>query len=104
MPYREVFVPVDNSPNSDWALDRAIEIVNPRRSAGFAPTALKAIRYGVPHRLNPQITAIFSSHEYGLEIARAGLPMLLREARLFSNRLADIAAFNDEFRLRLHGI
>jgi len=26
MPYREVFVPVDNSPHSDWALDRAIEI------------------------------------------------------------------------------
>jgi len=26
MPYREVFVPVDNSPHSDWALERAIEI------------------------------------------------------------------------------
>jgi nucleotide-binding universal stress UspA family protein len=26
MPSREVFVPVDNSPHSDWALDRAIEI------------------------------------------------------------------------------
>src|SRR4029077_19306279 len=26
MPYREVFVPVDNSSHSDWALDRAIEI------------------------------------------------------------------------------
>src|SRR5947199_937147 len=32
MPYREVFVPVDNSPHSDWALDRAIEIC--RASAG----------------------------------------------------------------------
>ena len=84
--------------------DRAIEIVNPRRSAGFAPSALRAIRYGVPQRLNPQIAAIFSSHEYGLEAARGGLPVLLREARLFSNRLPDIAAFNDEFRLRLHGI
>jgi nucleotide-binding universal stress UspA family protein len=31
MPYREVFVPVDNSPHSDWALDRAIEIC---RSSG----------------------------------------------------------------------
>src|SRR5438093_1017958 len=31
MPYREVFVPVDNSPNSDWALDRAIELC---RTAG----------------------------------------------------------------------
>src|SRR5262252_2016084 len=26
MPYREVFVPVDNSLHSDWAVDRAIEI------------------------------------------------------------------------------
>src|SRR5262245_59305198 len=24
--YREVFVPVDNSPHSDWAVDRAIEL------------------------------------------------------------------------------
>ena len=32
MPYREVFVPVDNSPHSDWALDRAIEIC--RASSG----------------------------------------------------------------------
>src|SRR5207237_5685306 len=32
MPYREVFVPVDTSPHSDWALDRAIEIC--RASAG----------------------------------------------------------------------
>ena len=33
-----------------------------------------------------------------------GLPALLRESRTFSNRLPDIAAFNDEFRLRIHGI
>src|SRR3954469_21869537 len=26
MPYREVFVPVDNSPHSGWAVDRAIEL------------------------------------------------------------------------------
>jgi len=26
MPYSEIFVPVDNSPHSDWAVDRAIEI------------------------------------------------------------------------------
>ena len=24
--YREIFVPVDNSPHSDWAVDRAIEL------------------------------------------------------------------------------
>jgi ATP-dependent DNA helicase RecG len=84
--------------------DRAIEIVNPRRSAGFAPAALRAIRFGVAQRLNPQIAAIFSNPAYGLTPASGGLPMLLREARSFSNRLPDIAAFNDEFRLRLHGI
>jgi ATP-dependent DNA helicase RecG len=85
-------------------LDRSIEIINPRRSAGFAQTALKAIRFGVQQRLNPQLDSIFNSPAYGLTLARGGLPMLLREARRFSNRLPDIAAFNDEFRLRLHGV
>jgi ATP-dependent DNA helicase RecG len=84
--------------------DRSIEIVNPRRSAGFAPAALKAIRYGMPERLNAQVAAIFCNPAYGLTLAHGGLPMLLREARSFSNRLPDIAAFNDEFRLRLHGV
>jgi ATP-dependent DNA helicase RecG len=84
--------------------DRAIEIANPRHSAGFAPTALKAIRYGVPQRLNPQTAAMFTSPAYGLTLPTGGLPMLLREARAFSNRLPEIVAFNDEFRLRLHGI
>jgi ATP-dependent DNA helicase RecG len=84
--------------------DRAIEIANPRRSAGFAPAALKAIRYGVPQRLNPQIAAMFTSPAYGLTLPTGGLPMLLREARAFSTRLPEIVAFNDEFRLRLHGI
>jgi ATP-dependent DNA helicase RecG len=84
--------------------DRSIEIINPRRSNGFAPAALKAIRYGIPQRLNPQVAAVFSNPGYGLTLTRGGLPMLLREARSFSNRLPDIAAFNDEFRLRLHGI
>ncbi len=84
--------------------DRAIEIANPRRSSGFAPAALKAIRYGVPQRLNPQIAAMFTSPAYGLTLPPGGLPMVLREARAFSNRLPEIVAFNDEFRLRLHGI
>jgi ATP-dependent DNA helicase RecG len=84
--------------------DRSIEIINPRRSNGFAPTALKAIRYGLPQRLNPQVAAIFSNPAYGLTLPSGGLPMLLREARRFANRLPDIAAFNDEFRLRLHGV
>jgi ATP-dependent DNA helicase RecG len=84
--------------------DHALEVINPRRSAGFAPAALRAIRYGVSQGLNPQLAAIFCNPAYGLALSTGGLPMLLREARLFSNRLPDIAAFNDEFRLRLHGI
>ena len=84
--------------------DRSIEIINPRRSNGFAPAALKAIRYGMPQRLNAQVAAIFSNPAYGLTLPSGGLPMLLREARRFANRLPDIAAFNDEFRLRLHGV
>jgi ATP-dependent DNA helicase RecG len=83
--------------------DRAIEIVNPRRSAGFAPPALKSIRFGVQQRLNPRTASVFSNQRYGLQLVRGGLPMLLREARAFSNRLPEIVAFNDEFRLRIHG-
>jgi len=84
--------------------DKSIEIINPRRTHGFAPVALKLIRYGVPQTLNPQLAAIFSSAAYGLKLARGGLPMLLRQSRLFSNRRAEIVAFNDEFRVRLHGV
>ena len=84
--------------------DRSIEIINPRRTAGFAPLAQKAIRYGVPQRLNPQLAALFSSSAYDLNLPHGGLPMILRQSRLFSGRRAEIHAFNDEFRLRLYGI
>jgi predicted HTH transcriptional regulator len=84
--------------------DHSIEIQNPRRSAGFAPPAQKAIRYGVPQQLNPQLAAIFRSPAYGLDLPHGGLPMLLRQTRLFSGRRADINSFNDEFRLRLYGV
>lgn len=84
--------------------DHSIEILNPRRTAGFAPPAQRAIRYGVPQQLNPQLAAIFRSPAYGLALAHGGLPMLLRQTRLFSTRRADINLFNDEFRLRLYGI
>src|SRR5207245_6220804 len=83
--------------------DRSIELINPRRTAGFSPVAQKAIRYGVPQRLNPQLAAIFSSPAFGLQLAVGGLPMLQREARQFSNRPVEIVAFNDEFRLRMYG-
>jgi ATP-dependent DNA helicase RecG len=84
--------------------DHSIELINPRRTAGFAPLAQKAIRYGVPQRLNPQLAAIFSSAAYGLKLPPGGLPMLLRASRLFSNRRTDLNAINDEFRLRLHSV
>ena len=84
--------------------DRALELINPRRSAGFSPVAQKAIRYGVPQRLNPQLAAIVSSPGYGLQLEAGGLPMLLREARRFSIRPVEIVAFNDEFRLRMYGV
>ena len=84
--------------------DRAIEIVNPRRSTGFAPVALKAIRFGLHESLNPRLASIFANPGYGLQLAPGGLPMVLREARAFSNRLPEIVSFNDEFRLRIHGI
>jgi predicted HTH transcriptional regulator len=84
--------------------DRSIELINPRRTTGFSPVAQKAIRYGLPQRLNPQLAAIFSSPAYGVMPPPGGLPMLLRESRLFSNRRTDVIAINDEFRLRIHGI
>lgn len=87
-----------------YVFDRTIEIINPRRTNGFAPPAQRAIRYGVPLRLNPQLAALFSNPAYGLKLPEGGLPLLLRNARLFSGKRADIHAFNDEFRLRLHGI
>lgn len=83
--------------------DHSIELINPRRTAGFSPVAQKAIRYGLPQRLNPQLAAVFASPGYGLEIPRGGLPMILRETRLFSNRRTEVIAINDEFRLRIHG-
>jgi predicted HTH transcriptional regulator len=84
--------------------DHSIELINPRRTAGFSPVAQKAIRYGVPQRLNPQLAAIFSSPAYGLKLPFGGLPILLRASRLFSNRRTDLNAINDEFRVRIHGI
>jgi ATP-dependent DNA helicase RecG len=84
--------------------DRSLEIINPRRTHGFMPAAQRAIRYGVPQRINPQLAAIFSSPAYGLDLAHGGLPQLLRQSRLFANRRAEIHAFNDEFRLRFYGV
>jgi ATP-dependent DNA helicase RecG len=84
--------------------DHSIEITNPRRTAGFAPPTQRAIRYGIPQRLNPQTAAVFTSPAYGLRLPTGGLPMLLRESRLFSGRKTEVHTVNDEFRVRLYGV
>lgn len=83
--------------------DRSIEFINPRRTAGFAPAAMRAIRYGVPQNLNPKLKALFCNAGYGLNLPAGGLPMIMRESRRFADRRPEISAFNDEFRLRLYG-
>jgi ATP-dependent DNA helicase RecG len=83
--------------------DHSLEFVNSRRSVGFSPVAQKAIRYGMPERLNPHLAAMLTSSAYGLKLTLRGLPVLLREAKRFSNRKAEIVSFNDEFRLRIYG-
>jgi len=82
--------------------DHSLEFVNSRRSIGFSPVAQKAIRYGMSERLNPHLAAMLTSSAYGLKSTLRGLPALLREAKRFSNRKAEIVSFNDEFRLRIY--
>ena len=84
--------------------DGALEFINPRRSLGFSPLSQRAIRYGVPQQLNPQLHAIFKNPAYGLQLNEGGLPMVLRAARQFSGRRVEIVAFSDEFRLRMFGL
>jgi ATP-dependent DNA helicase RecG len=93
-----------DQPSRVHIFDHSLEFVNSRRSSGFSPVAQRAIRYGLPQQLNPQIAAILTSRAYGLKLTLRSLPELLREARRFSNRKAEIVAFNDEFRLRLYGV
>jgi ATP-dependent DNA helicase RecG len=83
--------------------DNSVEVTNPRRTAGFAPAMQRAIRYGIQQRLNPQTASVFASAAYGLRLPTGGLPMLLRESRLFSGRKSEVHAVNDEFRVRLYG-
>jgi ATP-dependent DNA helicase RecG len=83
--------------------DSTIEIINARRTNGFVPPASRAIRYGISQALNPQIKDIFTNIAYGAEVPAGGLPMLLRESRLFAGRRAGIYAANDEFKLKIYG-
>lgn len=82
--------------------DNAIEIVNPRRTNGFATPASRAIRYGITQKLNPQISAIFSKREYGTNVPKGGLPMIVRSSKYFSGRRVEIQTLNDEFRLKIY--
>lgn len=91
-------------PSRLHVFDHSLELVNSRRSIGFSPVAQKAIRYGMPQRLNPQLHAVLTSATYGVELGLRGLPALLRESKRFSNRKAEIVSFNDEFRLRIYGV
>jgi len=91
-------------PSRLHVFDHSLEFVNARRSVGFSPVAQKAIRYGMPQQLNPQLASVLTNPAYGLPLSLRGLPALLRESRRFSNRKAEIVSFNDEFRLRIYGI
>jgi predicted HTH transcriptional regulator len=84
--------------------DNAIEIVNPRRTNGFAPPASRAIRYGITQRLNPQIATSFSKREYGTNIPKGGLPMVLRSSKYFSGKRVDVYTSNDEFRMKIYSV
>ena len=90
-------------PSRLHVFDRSLEFVNSRRSVGFSPVAQRAIRYGIPERLNPRLAAVLSSPAYGLKLTLRGLPALLHEAKRFSGRKAEIVSFNDEYRLRIYG-
>jgi predicted HTH transcriptional regulator len=83
--------------------DNSIEFINPRRTNGFSPPASRAIRYGIAQRLNPQIASIFEKREYGTNVPRGGLPMLLRDSHRFSGRRSEIYTTNDEFKLKIYG-
>lgn len=84
--------------------DSSIEFINPRRTNGFSPPATRAIRYGITQRLNPQIAAIFSRREYGVNAPHGGLPMILRQSNRFSGRKPEVYITNDEFKLKIYAV
>ncbi len=83
--------------------DETIEFINARRTNGFVPPASRAIRYGITQRVNPQIAAIATRREYGANIPRGGLPMILKQAAEFSERRVELTTANDEFKLKMYG-
>jgi hypothetical protein len=83
--------------------DNYIELVNARRTLGFVPPASKAIRYGITQRINPQIASIFTRREYGTNVPRGGLPMILKHSERFAEKRVDISTIADEFKLKIYG-
>lgn len=84
--------------------DNFIEIVNARRTQGFVPPASRAIRYGITQRLNPQIASIFSRREYGTNVPRGGVPMILKQSERVAGKRAELYTANDEFKLKIYGV
>lgn len=84
--------------------DNSIEFINPRRTNGFVPPASRAIRYGISQRINPQIASIFGRREYGTNVPRGGLPMVLSSSHNFSGRRSEVYTSNDEFKLKIYGV
>ncbi len=60
-------------PSRVHVFDHSLEFVNSRRSVGFSPVAQKAIRYGMPERLNPRLAAVLTSSAYGLKLSLQGV-------------------------------
>jgi ATP-dependent DNA helicase RecG len=95
---------VKDVPTRILIFDNCIEIINPRRTNGFVPPASKAIRYGITQRLNPQIAAIFTKREYGTNVPKGGLSMVLRQTGIFSGQRTELYTSNDEFKLKIFGV
>jgi len=91
-------------PTRIFIYDNAIEIINPRRTNGFVPPASRAIRYGITQRLNPQIASIFTKREYGTNVPKGGLPMILNKSRIFSGQRVEVYTSSDEFKLKIYGV
>lgn len=83
--------------------ESSIEFVNARRTNGFVPPASRAIRFGITQRLNPQISSVFARREYGANVPRGGLPMVLKQSERISGKRAEVYTSNDEFKLKIHG-
>lgn len=100
---------IRDRPTQIHIFESAIEISNARRSNGFADLAARAIRFGIPQRINPQLAAVFTNPAYGMELPNVGeadlrgLPMVLQQAQKWSARKAENYLDNDKFRLKIYG-